>query len=122
MPKRKLAWAAWNYHIGSDLESPVALTYNMNILQSIDAPVQFLVTLNHDEPIREDRVLRRITYHHPVFTREGVAAQARVDEISGVDRTFFCGAYWGFGFHEDGVKSGLAVSAKFGIDWEIAAA
>jgi predicted NAD/FAD-binding protein len=85
----------------------------MNILQSLDAPVQFCVTLNREEAIRPEKVLQRIVYDHPVFTREGVRAQGRRDEISGVNRTFYCGAYWGFGFHEDGVKSGLAALDAF---------
>ncbi|MHC5064653.1 MAG: NAD(P)/FAD-dependent oxidoreductase [Planctomycetota bacterium] len=121
MPRRRRAWAAWNYHLGSAAGKPVALTYNMNILQDLSAPVQFLVTLNRSDQIREDKILRRISYDHPVFTREGVDAQTHVDEISGVNRTYYCGAYWGFGFHEDGVKSGLAVAAKFGLERQSAA-
>lgn len=113
MPRSKRAWAAWNYHVGSATDQPVAVTYNMNILQGIDAPVQFLVTLNHDDDIDPQRVIRRIAYEHPVFTPAGVQAQTRIDEISGTDRTHYCGAYWGFGFHEDGVKSGLAVAETF---------
>lgn len=121
MPRRKRAWAAWNYHLDNAPGQPVALTYNMNILQGLTAPAQFMVTLNRSDQIREDKILRRITYHHPLFTREGVAAQARVDEISGINRSYYCGAYWGFGFHEDGVKSGLAVAAKFGLARQFAA-
>jgi len=113
LPVRRKAWAAWNYHVPAEPADRVALTYNMNILQGLDAPVTFCVTLNREEAVRPDRVLRRIVYHHPVFTPEGVRAQRRHDEINGVDRTFFCGAYWGFGFHEDGVKSGLAALRAF---------
>ncbi|MGD8920562.1 MAG: FAD-dependent oxidoreductase [Gammaproteobacteria bacterium] len=113
LPVRRKAWSAWNYHIPERGRGRVALTYNMNILQSLKAPVQFCVTLNREEAIRPQTVLRRIVYHHPVFTPEGVQAQRRHAEINGSNRTFFCGAYWGFGFHEDGVKSGLAALEAF---------
>jgi predicted NAD/FAD-binding protein len=92
----------------------VAVTYHMNQLQSLRAPVEFCVTLNRTEAIAPEAVLRRITYHHPVYTREAVAAQRRHGEINGTDRTFYCGAYWGYGFHEDGVASALAVCRHFG--------
>ncbi|MDV7402278.1 hypothetical protein RZS08_63230, partial [Arthrospira platensis SPKY1] len=91
-------------------QTRVAVTYNMNILQNLDAPVTFCVTLNRSEAIDPARILYRTTYHHPVFTDAGVRAQARRDEISGVNRTWYCGAYWSYGFHEDGVNSGLAVA------------
>ena len=110
LPHRKLAWAAWNYHLPTQPQTRVAVTYNMNLLQNLDAPVTFCVTLNRSEAIDPARVLYRTTYHHPVFTAEGVKAQARRDEISGVNRTWYCGAYWRYGFHEDGVNSGLAVA------------
>jgi predicted NAD/FAD-binding protein len=110
LPCRKLAWAAWNYHLPARRRDRVAVTYNMNILQSLDAPETFCVTLNPSEAIEPARILYRTTYHHPVFTKAGVEAQARRDEISGVNRTWYCGAYWGYGFHEDGVNSGLAVA------------
>lgn len=113
LPVRRKAWSAWNYHIPERGRGRVSLTYNMNILQSLKAPVQFCVTLNREEAIRPETVLRRIVYHHPVFTPEGVRAQRRHGEINGANRTFFCGAYWGFGFHEDGVKSGLEALAAF---------
>ncbi|MDH4030208.1 MAG: FAD-dependent oxidoreductase [Chromatiales bacterium] len=113
LPERPKTWSAWNYHIPDSTRDRVALTYNMNILQSLDAPVQFCVTLNREDAIRPDRVLQRIAYDHPVYTPEGVQAQARHSELNGADRTFFCGAYWGFGFHEDGVKSGLTALNDF---------
>jgi uncharacterized protein len=118
MPKRKLAWAAWNYHLDAQSKSHVAVTYWMNHLQSLDAPVNFCVTLNDVDGIDPAQVLRRIRYHHPVYTTEGVAAQKRRPEISGVRRTWFCGAYWGYGFHEDGVNSALAVAQEFGKSLE----
>ncbi len=113
MPKRRLAWAAWNYHIPADAQERVALTYNMNILQSIAAPVQFCVTLNYTHAIEPAKIIRRIAYSHPVFTREAVAAQQRHAEINGARRTFYCGAYWRNGFHEDGVVSALDALKHF---------
>ena len=94
-----------------------AVTYDMNILQTLSAPVEFLVTLNREEGIRKETVLLRTVYHHPVFTRQAVAAQARRAEISGVNRTWYCGAYWGNGFHEDGVRAGIEVARAFGASW-----
>jgi len=107
MPKRRLAWAAWNYHIPIDEQERVALSYNMNILQSLKAPVQFCVTLNHTRVIDPDKIIQRIVYRHPVFTPEAVAAQGRHADINGTYRTYYCGAYWRNGFHEDGVVSAL---------------
>ncbi|KZZ48866.1 hypothetical protein A3758_32090 [Oleiphilus sp. HI0118] len=92
------------------------VTYNMNILQSFeDAPETFLVTLNRSTEIDESKVIERFNYAHPVFTQDGVAAQARHGEISGHNRTHYCGAYWFNGFHEDGVNSALRVAQLFGI-------
>jgi len=113
LPKRKLAWAAWNYHILKQKQDRVALTYNMNILQSIDAPVEFCVTLNNTQAINENKIIKTMNYEHPVFTPEGVAAQSRQSEINGQKRTFYCGAYWRFGFHEDGVVSALNALSHF---------
>ena len=90
----------------------VALTYNMNILQRLDAPETLCVTLNRGDAIDPARVLKRITYHHPLYTPEAVAAQARQREING-GRTYYCGAYWRFGFHEDGVVSALDAVRHF---------
>jgi predicted NAD/FAD-binding protein len=112
LPKTKLAWAAWNYHIPEETRDRVAVTYNMNILQGLDAPKTFCVSLNCGDAITPGRILKRLVYHHPVYTPAGIAAQRRHEEISGVDRVYYCGAYWGFGFHEDGVKSGLRVAAQ----------
>ncbi|HQR48315.1 MAG TPA: FAD-dependent oxidoreductase, partial [Steroidobacteraceae bacterium] len=115
LPRRRLAWAAWNYHVRPQ-GGPVALTYNMNILQQLDAPEPFLVTLNRSDDIDPQRVLRRITYHHPLYTPASVAAQARHREIDGVRATYFCGAWLRNGFHEDGVASALAAVRHFGED------
>jgi predicted NAD/FAD-binding protein len=113
LPRAKRARAAWNYHLLAvrDPRERVSLTYDMNVLQSLDAQVKFLVTLNRGADIDSTRVLKTITYHHPVYLPAGVAAQKRRAEVSGVNRTFYCGAYWRHGFHEDGV-----VSAEWALD------
>ena len=113
LPKRRLAWAAWNYHIPPRNTNKVAVTYNMNILQNIQAPEQLCVTLNNSRAVNPDKVIKRLTYHHPLFTPKGVSAQQRQAEINGINRTYFCGAYWRFGFHEDGVVSSLNALEHF---------
>ncbi len=112
LPKRRRAWAAWNYHIPKDPHRHVAVTYNMNMLQGLDCDQQYCVTLNNDREIDPTKVIRRIRYQHPVFSREAVAAQLRQAEVN-TDRTYFCGAYWRNGFHEDGVVSALNAIAHF---------
>jgi predicted NAD/FAD-binding protein len=112
LPRRPRAWASWNYHLLDAPTPGTAVTYHMNRLQSLRTSTQFLVTLNRTAQIDPARIIRVIDYAHPVYTRAGVRAQARVEEISGVRRTHFCGAYWGWGFHEDGVNSGLRVAAE----------
>jgi len=114
MPRRRRAWACWNAHMPRRPTGRVSLTYDMSLLQGLRSREEYLVTLNRTEDIAPERVVRTIRYHHPVFSRAAVAAQKRHAEISGRDRTHFCGAYWGFGFHEDGVQSGLAVARHFG--------
>jgi uncharacterized protein len=111
LPRSPRARAAWNYHALARPQERVAVTYDMNILQTLTAPEVFMVTLNRDEDIDPARVLRRHTFHHPVYTPAAVAAQARREEVSGVNRTFYCGAYWRYGFHEDGV-----VSAEWAVE------
>jgi predicted NAD/FAD-binding protein len=113
MPRRRRAWAAWNYHIPAYSQERVAISYNMNILQGIKAPVTFCVTLNHELPIRAERIIKRIQYSHPVFTPGSIEAQKRHAEINGAYRTYYCGAYWRNGFHEDGVVSALAALEHF---------
>ncbi|EAT11333.1 NAD(P)-binding protein [Bermanella marisrubri] len=116
MPKRKLAWAAWNYHIPQRKSEYAMVTYNMNILQNYqDADETFLVTLNRNQEIDPDKIIAKFRYAHPVFTLDGVASQKRHSDISGKNRTHFCGAYWLNGFHEDGVNSALMVCKDFGI-------
>lgn len=115
LPKRKSAWAAWNYHLLDGDQSRVPVTYNMNILQGLDCSDQFCVTLNNSDVIDKDKVLKRLNYHHPIYTRESVAAQARHAEIN-TDKFYFCGAYWRYGFHEDGVVSALNAVKQFERD------
>jgi predicted NAD/FAD-binding protein len=113
LPRRRRAWAAWNYHRLAQPQRQVAVTYNMNILQGIDSPETFCVTLNNDEAIDPARILKRVSYDHPVFTLAAVAAQRRQHEINGAHRTWYCGAYWRNGFHEDGVVSALDALQHF---------
>ena len=112
LPKRRRAWAAWNYHIPEDPHRHVAVTYNMNMLQGLDCDEQYCVTLNNDREIDPAKVIRRIQYQHPVFSLEAVDAQHRQVELN-TERTYFCGAYWRNGFHEDGVVSALNAIAHF---------
>ena len=114
LPSNAKARASWNCHLPRREQGSVALTYWMNLLQSISAPVDFCVTLNSPEDIAPEKVIRRLVYHHPVYSAAAFRAQKRRDEISGVNRTSYCGAYWGWGFHEDGVNSALAVCRQFG--------
>jgi uncharacterized protein len=114
LPRRRRAWASWNYHWAPEPSPRATVTYHMNRLQSLEAEREFCVTLNRTEAIDPERVIRRIEYAHPVFTADGVKAQRRFDHVSGADRVHFCGAYWGWGFHEDGVRSALRVAERFG--------
>ncbi|MCD9501814.1 FAD-dependent oxidoreductase [Photobacterium phosphoreum] len=113
LPNEKAAWASWNYHlplISNDSQQQLpALTYNMNILQGIDAPETFCVTLNQTQDIDPSKILRQFTYAHPVFNRSSIHAQQQRHLINGMENTWFCGAYWYNGFHEDGVRSALDV-------------
>ena len=119
LPKRKLAWASWNYRLKEDVSEesrPASVTYNMNILQNFDdAPETLMVTLNRSQEIDPSKIIDSYQYSHPVFTLDGVKAQQRHHEISGHNRTHYCGAYWFNGFHEDGVNSGLRVAEAFGL-------
>ncbi|QSX36675.1 NAD(P)/FAD-dependent oxidoreductase [Shewanella sedimentimangrovi] len=114
LPRRRKAWASWNYRLNGDDASLPLVTYNMNILQGIEAPHTFCVTLNPGDAVDERCVLRRFVYDHPVFNQASLAAQGRRDEICGTGHTHFCGAYWYNGFHEDGVRSALDVVERLG--------
>lgn len=113
LPKRKKAWAAWNYTLRPDHTQQATVTYNMNILQSLNTEDVYCVTLNEEDRIDESKVLRKFNYAHPVYTTRRAAAQKRQHELIRSNRTSFCGAYWGNGFHEDGVNSALAVCQQF---------
>ncbi|MGH1439718.1 MAG: NAD(P)/FAD-dependent oxidoreductase [Cellvibrionaceae bacterium] len=121
LPSKRSTWSSWNYRIvddgddsASNHELPPVLTYDMNILQSIQSDATFCVTLNRTQAIAPEKILGTYHYDHPVFSVEGIKAQQRWSEINGVNRTWFCGAYWANGFHEDGVVSALKVADKFG--------
>jgi predicted NAD/FAD-binding protein len=113
LPRRRRAWAAWNYRVPVDSRSNVTVTYNMNQLQSLESPEPFCVTLNDEDSIDPSRVIKRLQYDHPMYEPGSIAAQRRQEEINGPRRTFFCGAYWRYGFHEDGVVSALNALQHF---------
>lgn len=117
LPSKKLAWSSWNYWLRSSKQERAVLSYNMNILQGISAPETFCVTLNATDAIDPEKILGQYSYSHPVFSRESVAAAGRWEEINGVNHSWFCGAYWGNGFHEDGVVSAVRVANALGVDW-----
>jgi len=117
LPVRQRARASWNYLLAADAKAPPMVTYDLNRLQGLRTPEQYCVTLNPDGQIDERRVLRRFVYRHPLYTREAIRAQQRWREVSGVNRTHYCGAYWFHGFHEDGLNSALRVSRALGVEW-----
>ncbi len=114
LPRRPIARASWNYLLMGNRQ--VTLTYHMNRLQSLGVPENYCVTLNADSIVHSDKVLKRMIYHHPRFDGAAIAAQSRWAEISGQNRTHYCGAYWFYGFHEDGVRSALRVAQSLGVD------
>ena len=117
LPRERKAWAAWNAHLPGVPDAPCTVSYCMNLLQGIDAPHTFVVTLNRSEAIDPGKVLARMPYHHPVHTHASVVAQGRRAEIQGRHRTWFAGAYWGWGFHEDGLRSAVEVAEALGAPW-----
>ena len=114
LPKQKNAWASWNYFKPNKLKDETTVTYYMNMLQSLNIPRNVCVSLNMEEHIDPKKIYKKIIYQHPVFTSEAILAQKRHKEIDGVNKIHFCGAYWGSGFHEDGVNSALSVCKSFG--------
>jgi len=114
LPRNKQTWSSWNYLLNEDKKAPVTLTYSMNILQSLTARTHFLVTLNNSDNIDPNKILKKLIYQHPLFTVEGVRLQKEKHLINGKNNTFYCGAYWGNGFHEDGIVSALDVCKFFG--------
>ena len=114
LPKQKNAWASWNYFKPNKLKDETTVTYYMNMLQSLNIPRNICVSLNIEEHIDPKKIYKKIIYQHPVFTSQAILAQKRHKEIDGVDKIHFCGAYWGSGFHEDGINSALSVCKAFG--------
>jgi predicted NAD/FAD-binding protein len=114
LPSKRVAWASWNYHIPKEDLGRVAVTYDMNILQSIGAPRELCVSLNLSKAIDPSKIHQQMIYHHPVYDPDSLTARKSHDEINGINRTYYAGAYWGYGFHEDGVNSALKVCKHFG--------
>lgn len=117
LPKRTSAWASWNYRLQGAHDSLPVLTYNMNILQRLNSQHTYCVTLNADSAIDPQKILQRFEYDHPQFSAEGNKAQGRWGEVNGVSRTWYCGAYWANGFHEDGVVSAIRVARGLGVEF-----
>lgn len=110
LPRRRKAWAAWNARIPAEPGDNCTVSYCMNLLQGFSSPEPFVVSLNQTRAIDPAKILRRMTYHHPIYSTASVAAQARKHEIQGMHRTWYAGAYWGWGFHEDGMRSAMDVA------------
>ncbi len=117
MPSRRRAWASWNYRVPRERTGSADVTYDMNRLQGIRSSRPLLVSLNAEEHIDPARVLGRWSYDHPVFDRDAMEAQKLHSRIDGLNRTHYCGAWWGYGFHEDGVRSALSVAERLGTPW-----
>ncbi len=117
LPRRRRAWAAWNALKLRGADDRCTVSYSMNLLQGIESETQFVVTLNASDRVDPAKVLRKLDYAHPQYDLAGATARARRDEINGVDRIWYCGAYWGHGFHEDGLRSGVEVARGLGSDW-----
>jgi uncharacterized protein len=121
LPTRRHAWASWNYHIPEQPTDQVSVTYDLNRLQGLGLPGPLCLTLNPNCKIDDSMVFQRFEFAHPVFSLESVDSQKRFDEINNRNQVSFCGAYWGYGFHEDGVNSALAVTKPFGLGMEVLA-
>jgi len=117
LPRRRRAWAAWNALIPRDASEQCTVSYCMNLLQSLDASQPLVVTLNRSAQIAPEKILKRMRYHHPLYSPASVAAQQRKAEIQGTNHTWFAGAYWGWGFHEDGMRSAVEVANALGVNW-----
>lgn len=114
LPRARRAWASWNYRLAADRADQAVLTYHMNRLQRLECSEQICVSVNASEWLDPECIIERFRYSHPVFNRDSVAAQQRWRDISGINHTHYCGAYWRNGFHEDGVVSGLRVAESLG--------
>ena len=117
LPENRRAWAAWNAHIPVDREAPCSVSYWMNALQSIESSEPLIVSLNRTSQIDPAKILRHINYRHPLQTLASARARRRKAEIQGQSGTWFAGAYWGFGFHEDGLRSAHEIATALGVEW-----
>jgi predicted NAD/FAD-binding protein len=117
LPGNRKAWAAWNAHVPAQENAGCTVSYCMNILQKLDSPEPLIVTLNRNADIDPGKIIARMRYRHPVFTQASVSAQNRRAAINGLRRTWFAGAYWRYGFHEDGLRSAVSVAHGLGVDW-----
>ena len=117
LPVQARARASWNYRLAGDAEAPPTVTYDLNRLQGLATRTHYCVTLNPVDGIDESRVLRRFVYRHPLYTRDAIRAQGQWSDVSGVNRTHYCGAYWRYGFHEDGLNSAVRVARALGVEW-----
>ena len=117
LPNNRRTWSSWNYLLRKEQQDRAILSYNMNILQGLESEHTFVVTLNASDDIDPDKILGRYQYAHPVFSLQSEAAVKRWGDINGVNNTWFCGAYWANGFHEDGASSAIRVAKALGVDW-----
>ena len=115
MPRRRAAWASWNYLMTDASRESASLTYHLNLLQGLDEDREYMVSLNPGTEPDPESVIRRMSYSHPIFTRQSVETQSELQRINGRNRTHFCGAYFGNGFHEDGLASAVAVADDLGV-------
>jgi predicted NAD/FAD-binding protein len=117
LPRQRKAWAAWNAYLPAEAGAQCTVSYCMNLLQSLDTPEPLIVSLNRSQDIDPAKILARMQYAHPLHDHASVAAQQRRAEVNGADRIWYAGAYWGYGFHEDGLRSGVEVARALGADW-----
>lgn len=117
LPRREAARASWNYNICAGSQGQVSVTYHMNRLQSLATSTDYCVSLNANGSIAPDKIIRKLVYHHPLYNHAAIGAQARWSEVSGRNRSHFCGAYWMYGFHEDGLNSAIRVARSLGVEW-----
>ncbi len=118
LPPNRRAWASWNYVAEKDAPpgGKTSLTYYMNRLQGLTTQKTYCVTLNRSVPPREEETIREFFYHHPTYSLASVKSQSELPRLNGVRNTYFCGSYFGYGFHEDAVKAGVAVGRSLGVD------
>lgn len=123
MPSKRSAWSAWNYYTGAEQQGqfPVAVSYWLNLLQPLPFSQDVMVTLNPPTPPRTDKTLKVIEYAHPLLDSAAYEAQKQLPQVQGLDRVYFCGAWTGYGFHEDGIKAGMAVANLLGAyaPWQL---